>query len=105
MKLRAGAKLTKKDTHTIDITLVPPDDRHTRQTRGGEVEEVLVNAISTIREAMAKAAEGEDPWILSLSTIDISFAITQTGCISLGADGELEHEITQTLRLELEPSA
>jgi hypothetical protein len=27
MKLRAGTKVTKKDTHTIDITLVPPKDR------------------------------------------------------------------------------
>ncbi|HEX9356816.1 MAG TPA: hypothetical protein VF933_23745 [Streptosporangiaceae bacterium] len=87
MKLRVGTKLTKKDTHTIDITLEPPEDRDTRQVRGGEVEEVLVNAIATIRNAVTKAAEGDDPWILSASTIDISFAITQTGSISLGADG------------------
>ncbi len=26
MKLRVGVKVTKKDTHTIDITLVPPGD-------------------------------------------------------------------------------
>src|SRR5262245_20116730 len=26
MKLRVGAKVTKKDTHTIDITLVPPKE-------------------------------------------------------------------------------
>ena len=35
MKLRLGATITKKDTHTIDITLVPPEDRATRQVRGG----------------------------------------------------------------------
>jgi Trypsin-co-occurring domain 2 len=105
MKLRLGAKVTKKDTHTVDITLVPPPDRATRQVRGGDVEEVLVNAITTIRQVVTKAAEGDDPWILSASAIDISFAVTQTGSISLGADGELAGELTHTLRLGLAPGA
>lgn len=104
MKLRVGAKVTKKDTHTIDISLVPPEDRATRQVRGGEVEDVLVNAIATIRDVMTKAAEGDDPWVLSAGTIDISFAITQTGTITLGVDGELANEVTQTLRLGLAPA-
>ena len=47
--------------------------------------------------------QGDDPWALSESTIDISFAITQTGCISLGVDGELSNELTNTLRLRLAP--
>jgi hypothetical protein len=103
MKLRVGAKVCRKDTHTLDITLVPPADRDTRQVRGGEVEDVLVNAITTIRDVMVKAAEGDDPWVLSTSTIDISFAITQTGTITLGFNGELVNEVTQTLRLGLAP--
>jgi hypothetical protein len=103
MKLRVGAKITKKDTHTIDITLVPPKDRYTRQVRGGDVADVLVNAIATIREVMTTAAQGDDPWALSASTIDISFAITQTGSITLGVDGELANELTHTLRLGLAP--
>src|SRR5689334_6325093 len=65
MKLRVGTKVTKKDTHTIDITLVPPKDGDTRQVRGGEVEDVLVNAIATIRDVMTKAAQGDEPWVLS----------------------------------------
>ena len=101
MKLSLGTKVTKKDTHTIDIILVPPEDRDTRQVRSGEVEDVLVNAIATIRDVVTKAAEGDDPWVLSASTIDISFAITQTGTISLGVDGELANELTHTLRLGL----
>ena len=72
MKLRAGTKITKKDTHTIDITLVPPEDRDTRQVRSGEVEEVLVSAIATIRDVMTRAADGDDPWILSTSAISAS---------------------------------
>ena len=104
MKLRVGGKVTSKDTHTIDITLVPPEERATRQVRGGDVEEVLVNAIATVRAVVTEAAAGDDPWVLSASTIDIRFAITQTGTISLGVDGELANEVTQTLRLGLAPS-
>jgi hypothetical protein len=103
MKLSVGAKVTKKDTHTIDITLVPPKEQDTRQVRGGDVEDVLVNAIATIRDVMTRAAEGDDPWVLSASTIDISFAITQTGSITLGIDGELANELSHTLRLGLAP--
>ena len=65
MKLRIGGKVTSKDTHTIDITLVPPEERATRQVRGGEVEEILVNAIATVRAVVAQAAAGDDPWVLS----------------------------------------
>ena len=104
MKLRVGGKVTSKDTHTIDITLAPPEERATRQVRGGDVAEVLVNAIATVRAVVAEAAAGDDPWVLSASTIDIRFAITQTGTISLGVDGELANEVTQTLRLGLAPS-
>jgi len=103
MKLSLGAKITNRDTHTIDITLVPPEERTTRQVRGGEVEDVLVNAIATIRDVVAKAAEGDDPWVLSAGTIDISFAITQAGTVTLGANGELTGELTHTLRLGLIP--
>jgi hypothetical protein len=104
MRLKIGARVTKKDTHTIDITLVPPEDPD-RQVRGGEdVEEALVNAIDAIRTVTTKAAQGDDPWILSEGVIDISFAITQTGTISLGVDGELAGALTNTLRLRLAPS-
>lgn len=104
MKLRVGGKVTSKDTHTIDITLVPPEERATRQVRRGDVEDVLVNAIATVRAVVTEAAAGDDPWLLSASTIDIRFAITQTGTISLGVDGELANEVTQILRLGLAPS-
>lgn len=104
MKLSFGVKVTKKDTHTIDITLVPPEFRDTRQVRSGEVDRALVNAITTIRKVMNSAAEGDDPWVLSAGTIDISFAVTQTGAITVGVNGELTNELTHTLRLRLAPA-
>jgi Trypsin-co-occurring domain 2 len=105
MKLKLGAAVTKKDTHTIDITLIPQESTE-RQVRGGEdVEMVLVEAITAIRAVTSQAAQGDDPWTLSESTIDIAFAITQSGTISLGVDGELAHELTHTLRLRLKSAA
>jgi len=103
MRLRAGTKVTGQDTHTIDITLKPPD-RPTRAVRGGNVEDALVDAIVTIRQAMAHAAAGDDPWALSAGTVDISFGVTKTGSISVGADGELGDEVTQRLQLRLAPA-
>jgi hypothetical protein len=101
MKFKLGARITKKDTHTIDISLVPPEDS-SRQVRGGEdVEEALVNAIAAIRTVTSQAAEGDDPWILSQGTIDITFAISHAGTISLGVDGGLSDELTHILRLRL----
>jgi Trypsin-co-occurring domain 2 len=61
MKLSIGGKVTKKDTHTIDITLVPPAERAARQVRGGEVQDILVDAITTIRDVMRSAAGGTIP--------------------------------------------
>jgi hypothetical protein len=104
MQLKLGAKVTKKDTHTIDINLVPPEERATRQVRGGkEVGDALVSAITAIRAVAARAAGGDDPWILHEGTVDISFAVTQLGTITLGVDGELSDELTHTLRLRLAP--
>jgi hypothetical protein len=52
---------------------------------------------------VVSAAAGNDPWVLSESTVDISFGMTKEGSISVGAGGELANEITQTLRLSLMP--
>jgi hypothetical protein len=84
-----GANVTKKDTHMIDIALASSEESATRQVRGRAVDDILVNAITTIRDGLTMAAEGDDPQVLSASTVDIFFAITQTGTISLGVDGEL----------------
>jgi Trypsin-co-occurring domain 2 len=103
MKLSMGAKVTKQDTHSIDITLVPPEsDEETREVRG-DIQTALVDAIGAIRGVMASAAEGEEPWVLSTSEVDISFVVTKEGSISLGAEGELTNEVTNKLRLTLKP--
>lgn len=103
MKLSVGAKVTRQDTHKIDITMVPPPpDPDYRETRG-DIETALVDAITTIRGAMASAAEGDDPWVLSTSEVEITFVVTKEGSISLGAEGEFANEVTNKLLLVLKP--
>jgi NTP-dependent ternary system trypsin peptidase co-occuring protein len=103
MKLSVGAKVTRQDTHRIDITLVPPPpDPDYRETRG-DIETALVDAITTIRGVMASAAEGDEPWVLSTSEVEISFVVTKEGSISLGAEGEFANEVTNKLLLVLKP--
>jgi Trypsin-co-occurring domain 2 len=103
-QLRVGTRLTRRDTHVIDMTLVPPTKR-LRQVRGGAVENALVAAIATVRETMANAAGGNDPWVLADSSVDLSFVVTTSGHISLGAEAELDQEISHRLRLGLRPPA
>ena len=100
MHLAMGATVTKSDTHTIDITLVP-QDLLTYAVRDYPVETVLLDAIGTIRTIMSGAAGGNDPFLLQEGSVTLAFAITQDGTITLGFNGELKNEITQTLQLTL----
>lgn len=101
MQIKLGTKLTRQDTHTIEIKLTPPVLKGRPELRAGDVEAALLDAVSTIRRAVASAALGDDPFVLAESTIDLSFVITAEGTISLGVDGELTNEVTHTLRLGL----
>lgn len=103
MKVKLGSKLTKQDTHKIDIGL-EPDLKDRPELREGDLESVFVEAIDTIRAAVASAATGDDPFTLKRSSVEISFAVTEEGTISLGVDGGLTDELTHTLRLGLVPA-
>ena len=91
MPVKLGSKITKQDTHAIDISLIPPDLKGRPELRDSDIESVFVDAITTIRTAVASAATGDDPFILTQSSVNISFAITAEGTISLGVDGGLSN--------------
>ena len=57
MEVRLGAKLTKQDTHEIEISLVPPGLGDRPELRDGNFESVLVEAIETIRAAVSRRRE------------------------------------------------
>jgi hypothetical protein len=104
MRVQFGAKLTTRDTHEIEINLTPPGEEDRAEVRDSGLDDVLVEAIETIRAAGASAAGGDDPFVLNDSTITISFAVTAEGSISIGVNGSLSDELTHALVLALVPA-
>jgi hypothetical protein len=100
MKFSVGSAVTRHDTHTIDITLVPPDLQY--EVRDVAVETVLLDAMETIRTVVASAVAGDDPFLLKAATVELCFAVTKNGSITLGFNGEFRDEITHTLRIGVE---
>lgn len=101
LKLKVGGSVTETDTHTMEITLIPEDLREVHEIRDGEVETVLAEAVETLRAVLTRAGQGDDPFVLKESFVELSFAVTEDGTISLGIDGELKDQITHTLKLGL----
>lgn len=80
------------ETHLMCDRSAPLDVQHT-----------LVNAIATIRDVVTRAAEGDDPWVLSASTIDIPLLSPGPEASRLGPTANFSNELTHTLRLGLAP--
>lgn len=99
--VKVGGSRSRQMTHTIDITLVPEERQNEYELRDGSVEDTLVEAITTIRDAVAAGTEGDDPMVLKSSTVELVFGITDQGTISVGVEGELTDEVTNTLKIEL----
>jgi Trypsin-co-occurring domain 2 len=104
MEVQVGARLTRRDTHEIEINLTPPGKEDRAEIRDASLDDVLVEAIETVRATVASAAGGDDPFVLNDSTIKISFAVTAEGSISIGVNGSLSNELTNTLVLALVPA-
>ena len=104
-EVKLGGKLSRQDTHEIEISMVPPAPEKRPELRDGNLGDALVEAIETIRATLVAAAEGEDPFILKESKITIIFGVTAEGTISIGLNGSLNDELTQTLALSLVPAS
>jgi hypothetical protein len=104
MRLAMGGTVTRRDTHAIDIVLEPQELGGRREIRGGDIEAVLLDAIETIRAVAARAVDGDDPFLLKESTVELSFAVSKDGSITLGFSGEFKDEVTHKLRLGLGPA-
>jgi Trypsin-co-occurring domain 2 len=101
MPVRFGAKVTKSDTHEIEINLVPPSHKVGEEVREASLDRALVDAIETVRAVVASAADGDDPFALDDAKISLSFAVTAEGDISIGIDDSMSDEATQTLVIAL----
>jgi hypothetical protein len=103
MPVRLGAKVTKGDTHEIEINLVPPNQDAGEEVREASLDLVLVDAIETVRAVIYSTSDGDDPFALNDAKITLSFAVTAEGDISIGIDERMSDEVTQTLVLGLAP--
>lgn len=101
-RLKIGRRVTRQDTHTIDLTLVPPETA-LHEVRGAAVQEAVVDAVETIRNILREAAAGEHKFRLEQGSVEITFVVTDHGTISLGVEGELQEEVTHTMRLVIGP--
>jgi Trypsin-co-occurring domain 2 len=99
--IKIGARTVQQQTHTLHVELAA-DDLPTYEIRDTGVEEVLVEAIESIRHIMAVADGDDDPMSLRTGSVELVFGVTDQGTVSLGANSELTDEITHTLRLEFE---
>jgi Trypsin-co-occurring domain 2 len=104
-EVNLGGKLSRQDTHKIEINMVPPAPKVRPELRDSNLGDAVVEAIETIRAALAAAAEGEDPFVLEESKITIVFGVTSEGDISVGVNGSLNDELTQSLTLSLVPAS
>ena len=104
MPVRFGTKLTKSDTHEIEINLAPLELETGEEVREGSIDLALVESIATVRAVLASAASGDDPFILNDAKITLSFAVTAEGTISIGIDGSMSDEVTHSLALALVPA-
>jgi hypothetical protein len=104
MPVRLGTKVTKSDTHEIEINLIPPDQEAEHEVREASLDRALVDAIETVRTVVASTGDGDDPFALNDAKITLSFAITADGDISIGIDGNMTDEVTNTLVLALIPA-
>lgn len=104
MPVRLGTKVTKSDTHEIEINLIPPGQEAGHEIREASLDAALVDAIDTVRSVVASTANGDDPFTLNDAKVTLSFAITAEGDISIGIDGSMTDEVTHTLVLALIPA-
>jgi hypothetical protein len=104
MPVRFGSKVTRRDTHEIEINLAPPEIERGEEVRGASIDQALAESIETVRAVLASASTGDDPFMLNDAKITLSFAVTAEGTISIGIDGSINDEITHSLVLALIPT-
>jgi hypothetical protein len=104
MPVRLGVKVTKSDTHEIEVNLIPPGQETEHEVREASLDVALVDAIETVRAVVASTIGGDDPFALNNAKITLSFAVTADGDISVGVDGSMTDEVTHTLVLALVPA-
>lgn len=100
--LRIGGQRKRHRMHTVRVQLVPERYGRARHDHGAGDEE-LVEALRAVRNLMDRAGDGGHSWSVSAGTVEVSFAITEQGSISVGLNSDHRDEHVHSLQLELQP--
>ncbi|WP_372672770.1 trypco2 family protein [Amycolatopsis kentuckyensis] len=101
MGIKIGRTTLSKHTHAIDLSIIAQEVTAGHETRDDPVEAILVEAINTIRTVLRGAADGDDSFRLDESTVELAFAITADGSVSIAFERDSGDEVTHTMKLTL----
>ena len=104
METSGGAKITKSDTSSLSIDLVPPvweGEGGALDVDADVLEDHIVYGVHDLRNAIAEAALDPPEFILKEAGVVIEFVATGEGKLSLIVVGESKEEVTHTMKLTL----
>lgn len=105
LELGAAASTDRSATSAIEINLIaPPPEAAIAQGLLPEIDVVrdLEQAIKVIRRGIVAGATGDPPFVLGAASVELAFAVTVGGGISLVATADRSKSTTNTLKLNLE---
>ena len=101
--LRIGGRRGRHRMHSVHVSLVPEHHGRTHHDHGtGDPE--LVMALRAIRDLLDGTGHGGHSWSVAGGTVQVSFAVTDEGSISVGLTGDRSDEHVHSLELELQPA-
>jgi hypothetical protein len=97
--LGLDGKISKEETQTIELTLVPVED--VRLFGDEEIEENLVNLILGIENGIRNALVDPPKFKLQNASVELNFIVGSDGKISVVVKGGMTSETTHNLKLYL----
>jgi hypothetical protein len=102
--LRIGGRRIRHRMHTVHVVMVPEHYGRAQHDHGPGDQE-LVSALHAIKDLMEPGSPGGHSWSVATSTVQVSFAVTEEGSISVGLNSDRSDEHVHSLQLELQPVA
>jgi hypothetical protein len=102
-RLRIGGRRIRHRMHTVHVMLVPEHYGRARHDHGPGDDE-LVSALHAVKDLMDPTSAGGHSWSVAGGTVQVSFAVTEEGSISVGLNSDHSDEHVHSLQLELQPA-
>jgi len=102
LSVKGGKKWST--TNTVEMKLVPPKPAQPKAEAVApqiDVESELARAIQLVRTSVAAASTGTPLFDLKAASVELTFAVSDSGELSLVAKADADKDTTQTLSLTL----